>query len=282
MRILVGVDQSPESHDALRYVCHLMDHFDAEVDALHVRRDAVEITLESFDVPFVKKEDPGEWIEARTREVEEQIADACQICLAGKVPCQPRVVVGEATDQILHTAREGDYDLIVLGSQGFSSLKGFLLGSVHSKVLHHASCPVLIVRQYREIRRILVAYRGSRCEQAALSYLAPLAIRRRPKITVLHVQETALAESDGFAEACLLQGRDTLVQHGLSPATIGAKGEFVEETLREIVEGGYDLVVLGAYGHERPQYLKVISDEALQIVSKTHVPVLVFRDSGEE
>jgi nucleotide-binding universal stress UspA family protein len=281
MKILVGVDKSPESHNALRYVCHLLDHFDAQVDALHVQRDVMDITLESFDIPFVKQKDLNEFVHSQTREVEQEIVSACEICLAGKVPCEPRMVMGEPSDELMRASREGDYDLIVLGSHGFSSLKGFLLGTVHTKVLHHANCPVLIVREYREIRRVLVAYRGSRCDQAALRFVAPLIVRKRPQITVLHVQETYLDESDGFAEACLLQGRRTLTELGHAPLAKEAKGDFVDETLREVLAGDYDLVVLGAYGHERSKYLKVISDEALHLVSKTQRPVLVYRDKHE-
>jgi hypothetical protein len=39
-------------------------------------------------------------------------------------------------------------------------------------------------------------------------------------------------------------------------------------------------VVLGAYGHRRPKYLKMISDEALNIVRLTTRPVLVYRDKS--
>jgi nucleotide-binding universal stress UspA family protein len=278
MRILVAVDKSPESHMALRYVCHLLEHFDAQVDALYVKPDVLHIVLEDFDVPFLRKKDPRERVEAEAREVEQEIVNACEVCLAGKVRCEPRAVVGEPTEEILNAAQAGEYDLIALGSHGRSSLKGFLLGAVHSKILHHASRPVLIAREERQVHRILVAYRGSSCDQSALRFIAPLLSRKKPEVTVLHVQETSLGESDGFAEACLLQGERTLSELAYAPITKAAQGDFVEEALREIATGDYDLVVLGAYGHERPKVLKVISDEALTIVSRTLCPVLVYRD----
>lgn len=281
MKILVAVDESQEARIALHYTCHLLDHFDAEVDAVFVKPDVLKIALEDFDIPFIKKKDTKAKIEAKASEVEQEIVKACEICLAGKVPCEPRVIVGEPADEILNAADAGHYDMIVLGSHGRSSLKGFLLGTVHSKILHHASVPVMIVREMHEIHKVLVVYRGTHCDQAALRFIAPLLARKNPEIHVLHVQETALGESEEFAENCLLQGENILKKLGHTPALKAGEGDFVDETLKEIMIGDYDLLVLGAYGHERPKYLRVLGDEAIHIVNRTTRPVLVYRDKTD-
>jgi len=281
LKVLVGVDKSPESHIALRYVCHLLEHFDAEVEAIYAKPDVDMIRLQQFDVPFLKPKDPGETIERETEEVRGQIMDACQVCLAGKVPCEPKIVVGEPAEVILEEARSGDYDMIVLGSHGHSALKGLILGTVHSKILHHAKRPVLIVRDLREVQRVLVVYRGTKCDQEALEFLAPLLERKKPHITVLHVRETDKGESEEFAHACTMLGKETLEKLGHSPEVREAAGDFVDETLKEIISGNYDLVVLGAYGHDRPRIAKMISDEALSIVSRTTRPVLVYRNKND-
>lgn len=278
MKVLVAVDKSSEAHMALRYTCHMLEHFDAEVDALYVKPDVLNIVLEDMDVPFLKKKDPKEIIEAEAREVKQEIANACEVCLAGKVPCEPRIVTGLPSEEILKAARDGNYDMIVLGSHGHSALKGFFLGTVHTKILHHAGRPVLIVRQLREIKRVLIAYRGSRCDQSALNFISPLMLRKKPEITILHVQETKLGESKEFAEACLLHGDNTLRKYGHDPVTKKTEGDFVDETLKEIINGDYDLVFLAAYGHKRPKYLRTLSDETIKIVSRTTRPVLVYRD----
>lgn len=54
-------------------------------------------------------------------------------------------VIGVPGEAILTEAREGGYDLIVLGRRGLSPLKELFLGSVSQAVLHRAPCPVLIV-----------------------------------------------------------------------------------------------------------------------------------------
>jgi nucleotide-binding universal stress UspA family protein len=281
MKILVAVDRSEESQMALRYTCHLLEHFPAEVDALYVKPDLVEMVAESSYAPFTTKADVEKAVEVDAQKVLDEIIEACEICLGGKIPCEPRVAVGEPADEILNAANVGQYDMIVLGSHGRSSLKGFLLGAVHAKILHHALQPVLILRNFRPIQKILVAYRGSQCDQGALEFIAPLFAKKKPEITIMHVQETELGETEEFAQACVLTGEETLKKLGYTPIKKTAQGDFVDEILKAVTVERYDLLVLGAYGHKRPKYLKVLSDEALNLVRLTTRPVLVFRDYTE-
>jgi len=281
MKILVAVDKSEESQMALRYTCHLLEHFPAEVDALYVKPDVVDMVAESSYAPFTTKVDVEKAVEVDAQKVLEGIIEGCEICLGGKIPCQPRVAVGEPADEILNAANVGHYDMIVLGSHGRSSLKGFLLGAVHAKILHHARQPVLILRNFRPIQKILVAYRGSQCDQGALEFIAPLFTMKKPEITIMHVKETELGETEEFAQACVLTGEETLRRSGFTPIKKTAQGDFVDEILKAVAVERYDLLVLGAYGHKRPKYLKVMSDEALNLVRLTTRPVLVFRDITE-
>ena len=57
MKILVAVDKSEESQQALRACCHLLDHMEAEVDALYVQPDVVDMVADSSYAPFASKGD---------------------------------------------------------------------------------------------------------------------------------------------------------------------------------------------------------------------------------
>jgi nucleotide-binding universal stress UspA family protein len=281
MKVLVAINKSPESHMALAYACHLLEHFDADVHALYVKPDEVEVGPESFYAPFFSKDGLKDWIDSDALQVQDKALNTCQYCLAGKVPCEPLIATGDPAEEILETARQGDYDMIVLGSHGHSALRGFLLGTVHAKILHHTNRPILIARDFREIKRVLVAYRGSQCDQDALKFVGPLLARKRPQMTVLHVQENGREGSAEFAQACLLEGNRTLTDLGHEPEIKTRKGEYVDEVLQEVKSSPYDLVILGAYGHSKPKLLRVISDEALNLVRSTTRPVLVFRNKSE-
>ena len=53
---------------------------------------------------------------------------------------------GEAADALVNEAKELNADLIVVGTRGLNLAQRALLGSVSTKVVHHAHCDVLVVR----------------------------------------------------------------------------------------------------------------------------------------
>ncbi len=59
---------------------------------------------------------------------------------------ESRSEVGQPAAEIVRVAEAEGCDLIVLGSRGASGLTLFLLGSTCDRVVHHAHCPVLIVK----------------------------------------------------------------------------------------------------------------------------------------
>lgn len=54
---------------------------------------------------------------------------------------------GDPTDAILDAAERTDADLVIVGSRGEGPTKRLLHGSVSTKVLHHAPCAVLVVKE---------------------------------------------------------------------------------------------------------------------------------------
>jgi len=53
---------------------------------------------------------------------------------------------GPAADNIASVAAKGDFDMIIMGSHGHSTLGNLVMGSVATKVLAHCKTPVLLVR----------------------------------------------------------------------------------------------------------------------------------------
>ena len=280
MKILAAVDLSQESKVAMYYLGHLLEGFNTKVDVLYVKPEETEFVIEEDDIALEEHAD-GELDDEERKEIEEDLSEMCRPYFKGKAICETKVVVGDPAEEILQRARLGSYDMIVLGAHGQSFLKGLLMGTVHTKVLHNALCPVLLVREMHYIDRVLVVYRGSRCDQSALHFIAPMLSYRNPKVTILYIDEPKVKKQAGFAQSCLIRGHDTLDELGHTPETKTVEGDFTEETLKEIQIGDYDLVVIGAYGYKKPKHLKLLCDETIHIMNRTTRPILVYRDRLE-
>jgi nucleotide-binding universal stress UspA family protein len=61
---------------------------------------------------------------------------------------------GDAATEIIAYARDHDLRLIISGSRGLSSVKGWLLGSVSRKLVHYAHCSVMVVRCPRSTQAV--------------------------------------------------------------------------------------------------------------------------------
>ena len=74
------------------------------------------------------------------------VAEAKKQVEAAGVSVDALLVEGDAADQIVKTAKEGSFDLIVMGTRGRSKLSGLILGSVSQEVIKKVPCPVLVTK----------------------------------------------------------------------------------------------------------------------------------------
>ncbi len=63
-----------------------------------------------------------------------------------EVKVEKVLLKGSPAEQILDYAENNDIDLIVMGTQGLTGIKRFLIGSVAENVIRHSKVPVLVVR----------------------------------------------------------------------------------------------------------------------------------------
>jgi nucleotide-binding universal stress UspA family protein len=135
--ILVPVDGSPSSLAALEHAIALAEEGNARIDVLHVVAGE---TLGSGSASSLTPDARHELDEALDAAVERARAR-----LGERV--SRRTLSGEPLRTIVETAREGLYDLIVLGTHGRIGRLHAMLGSVAEGVVRNAPCPVLTVRE---------------------------------------------------------------------------------------------------------------------------------------
>jgi nucleotide-binding universal stress UspA family protein len=138
--VVVGTDGSPNAEAAVREGARI-----AKADGAAVR-----LVTAYPDVPTY-----GETIASsakRDRIDLREVAEGVLSRTAGEIESQGLQVMtdareGDPAQVILDVAREQDADLIVIGARGLTGIRRFLLGSVSSKLAHHADCSLLIVRE---------------------------------------------------------------------------------------------------------------------------------------
>jgi nucleotide-binding universal stress UspA family protein len=137
-RIVVGVDGSPAAELALERAIREAETWDAELTAV-------------AGVPIGTGTSYLAWLpatidhEAVLRDVAEGLDVVVDRALADHPGLQVRRHVLDGTGAQLLTEFSTAVDLVVLGSRGRGGFAGLLLGSTSQAVLHHASCPVMVV-----------------------------------------------------------------------------------------------------------------------------------------
>jgi nucleotide-binding universal stress UspA family protein len=93
--------------------------------------------------PIASPETTEELTEAYKQEARDNLERTAQ-ALGGAV--ERRIEFGDAAAEICRVADDDGFDVIVVGSHGSGFVKRVLIGSVSKHLLHHAPCPVLVVR----------------------------------------------------------------------------------------------------------------------------------------
>jgi nucleotide-binding universal stress UspA family protein len=138
-KILVGYDGSKGGRAALERAAALAREGGGQLTALWVRQPLPR----HADLPGETEgeaEAARDYFEERKREVEEAAKR-----LGVPVGCESRS--GHAAKVMVSFAKEGGYDLIVVGHSDHSELWGRLLGDTADRISDHAHCSVLIVKQ---------------------------------------------------------------------------------------------------------------------------------------
>ncbi len=131
--VLVPLDFSGKSRQALRYAVPIAQKFAAKIHLVHVLAPPGKAELP--DLARIK-------LTAIKR-----LGEMAVELLPPRLRAGNAVLVGEPAEQILQLAEKNNIDLIVLTTKGRSGLARVLVGSTAESIMRRASCPVLSVRR---------------------------------------------------------------------------------------------------------------------------------------
>lgn len=142
MKVLVATDGSKFSLHAVKYASSL-------VSALQPAAHSVTLINVHDDTGLrhAKSFVGGEAVADYLRDLsQKQLKPARKLLMAADVAHDVVIRTGHVAQEIIECAKDGKYDLIVMGSKGRSAVADFLIGSVAQRVLAVAKQPVLLVK----------------------------------------------------------------------------------------------------------------------------------------
>lgn len=190
---------------------------------------------------------------------------------AGVTEITTRLRHGDIVDTVME--QEKNADMVLIGKRGEAAdfAKGHL-GSNLERIVRASRKPVFVAsRAFKPIEKVLVAYDGGTSAMKAIDHIARNPLYAGLRIHIVTVGATTPEATKGLADA-----RAMLAAAGIEAETDLIHGQ-PETTLGKYVdEAGFDLVVMGAYGHSRIRSL-IIGSTTTEMIRTCRVPVVLMR-----
>ena len=258
MNVLVATDGSKYGGWALNWVATLPLAEPATVMVLHV------LDNDKLLLPFRTKLETQR-VEAHAARALKEITKQLRLL---KLDGAVRKEQGAVAPTILKRAPKRD-GLLVVGSQGLDALDRFLLGSVSTKLIQHATCPVLVVKgEALPIRRIILATDGSEASAKALKFVLSKFQpdrsiskgRRAPiHVTVVHViAPHPLAPIDVGTTIPWIKQRELKVKE--------TGRRLVKQSAQKLIEAGFTAEAFCRLGNPAEKIMKVASQQHADLI----------------
>ncbi|GMQ78005.1 MAG: hypothetical protein BMS9Abin02_0499 [Anaerolineae bacterium] len=205
-----------------------------------------------------------------------------------------KIRIGNPLKEIFEEASEGEYDIVVVGSQEVLRLLDSLFDTFTDKVANKATSNVLVVRgEKKELNQILIPIGGQKMSRPVVELGSKIAKAAGAKVTLLYVTSpipTMYTGMDGMEETLseLLETDTPISRHlhwsaqyldeqGVKAELKLQQGVASDEIMREAHVGDYDLIVIGARIELGP-FRKILVDQVTpRVIERSPCPVLVVR-----
>nr|WP_299341780.1 universal stress protein [Allomuricauda sp.] len=182
-KILVPVDFSDASSNALLYALHLFESSPLEVTLLHIYgTKSTALLMKNID--DVLEMDSERRMDELLEHVQKDYPD---------VVFKPKITKSYAVSSIAALGDSGHYDYIVMGTKGASGLKEVFMGSVAGGVVSKTSAPVIVVpagHTFRSLQRIVLAVSDDPfSDPNVVEPLRKIALMHQSEVKVLHIAD---------------------------------------------------------------------------------------------
>jgi nucleotide-binding universal stress UspA family protein len=264
MNVLVATDGSEYGRWGLNWAAKLPLVEQPKVTVLHVLDNA------KLLLPFRTKSEVQRLEAHSARSLKKATEQLAALKLDGEV----RKEKGAVAQTILKRAPKRN-GLLVVGSQGLDVLERFTLGSVSTKLIQHATCPVLVVKgEAPPLRRIILATDGSAASAKALAFVLtkfqPVHETRKGRQVPIHVSVVHVMARRPLAPVEVGTTVPWVKQRGLKEKETSRK--LVEQSAQKLIEAGFTAEALCQHGNPAEKIMKV--------ASKQHADLIVMGAKG--
>ena len=278
-KILVPIDGSANSNTALEYGIYIARKMEASLTGLHV----IDVNLIQgpmlTDISGAVGMPPYEgFFDAIEKSLQEKadfiLKEFQERCQKAGVKSEVRKEIGKVSAIIIEEAKNADLILMAKKGEHFHLKEGGLLGSVAEAVVRNSGKPVLITPEnFIEIESMGLAYDGSGPAIKALKLSLQLSQQNVWPLTVLIVTTDLKKAADLIDQIEEANQKEAPV---VDCETITVAGKEVDEIIKFIREGSVELMVMGAYGHNRLREL-LLGSTTSHVINKSPIPVLLAR-----
>jgi nucleotide-binding universal stress UspA family protein len=264
MKVLVATDGSKYGRWALNWVARLPLVERPCVIALHVL-DSAALRRPFRTQPEIQR------VKARSaRTLREATHQLASLMLEGRA-CKEQ---GPVAPTILKRAPKRN-GFLVVGSQGLDALDRFMLGSVSTKLIQYAPCPVLVVRgEAPPLRRIALAIDGSEASAKALAFVLntfqPDGSTGKGGRAPIHVSVIHVIARRSLAPITIGTTIPWIKQRELKVKELGRR--LVEQSAQKLIEAGFTADPLCQHGNP--------AEKIMNVASKHHADLIVMGGKG--
>jgi universal stress protein A len=141
--VLVPVDFSKDSILAAKFAASLAEQYGSKLYVLHViegPHPSVKEYLKSFE----------DFRHEMMEKIREDLGKVIPRPVRQRIRVEEILEMGHPHEVIIDRAKDLGVDVIVIATHGRTGLSHFLLGGVAERVIRHAECPVLVVRNPKD------------------------------------------------------------------------------------------------------------------------------------
>jgi nucleotide-binding universal stress UspA family protein len=270
VKILICTDGTKTANSAVRFGGIMGKCLEAETTLLHVKRcDLCGIN------PLRER-----LLKRRKSDSDAILAEGCSILESLDLSAAVKTRAGTIEGQILAEANGGDYDLVVIGSEGVKGIEMLFFGALSYKLVENIRKPILVVKKGRKtVSRVLICTGGSAQAKKATEFGGKMAKALKAKVTLLHVVEnnniqdtTPMREGEKMLEA----GIRLLNDSGVAAEKLLLKGKRSKRILETARRRSYDLIIMGQTSMNPVKMLSAGS-VVYEVLKNATVPCLIVK-----